>query len=295
MTYRESLPQPASSIALILPRPLRLRQIFLMTTALCGLASPAFAQVCPSPAVVVNSACTVPPGTIITVTPANAFGLNASGALGQITGNGITVNLAAATTTGGLAQSGSTILFKGSTLKTTSTTTATSAGQIGLRSTGTGSTINATGSSITMGPPPGTVTVSNMIGATADNGGALFLTNTPIQMLGGTNGVNNNGLVATGPNSQITFSGGSVTTQSRGSFGALAQGGGLITLNNSAQVTTTGVQTTGTPAIGSHALFATGAGSQINGTDIGVTVSGLLASGARGRAGRLTVPCDHHG
>src|SRR4029077_11874486 len=38
------------------------------------------APVCPSPAVVADASCTVPPGTVITVTPSSAIGLNASGA-----------------------------------------------------------------------------------------------------------------------------------------------------------------------------------------------------------------------
>src|SRR5882672_10015165 len=192
------------------------------------LASNALAQVCPSPVVVVGSACTVTPGTLVTVTPANAIGLNASGSAGQITGNGITANLAAATTTGALAQSGSTIFFNGSTLKTTATTTATSAGHIGFRATGTGSAINATGSTITMGPPGGTVAASSMRGATADSGGILTLANTPIQMLGRTSGVANYGVVATGVDSRASISGGSVTTMSLGSFGVLAQSGGHV-------------------------------------------------------------------
>lgn len=254
--------------------------------AFASLALPgaAFAQACPAPPAVNNTQCVVAPATTLNVTSANAIGLNAAGPLGLITGNGITVNLGAATTTGALAQSGSTIQFNGSTLATTATTTATSAGQIGLRASGTGSTINANGASITMGPPNGTTTASNMVGATAQAGGALNLTNMTLQTLGGVNGLTNHGLIATGTGSAITFSGGSVATRSRGSFGALAQAGGIITLGNGATITTTGVQNTVGP-VGSHGLIATGAGSRITGTDITVNTSGLLASGARAELG----------
>lgn len=245
---------------------------------------PAFGQVCPSPPVANGTACTVAVGTIVTVTPANAAGLNASGTLGQITGNGMTVNLSAATTTGALAQSGSTIIFNGSTLATTSITTATSATQIGLRGTGAGSTITAAGSSITMGPPNGTTIASNMIGAIADSGGALSLNDTSIQMLGGATGLNNNGLVATGANSTASFVGGSISTRSRGSFGAWAQDGGVVTLNNLAQISTTGGATVGT-LIGSHALYASGSNSVINATDVTVATSGGIANGVRADAG----------
>jgi autotransporter family porin len=241
----------------------------------------AAAQVCPSPIVVNNTACTVAPGTIVTVSPANAIGQNASGPLGQITANGITDNLGAATTTGALAQTGATIFFNGSTLTTTATTTATSAGQTGLRSTGTGSTINATGSSVTIGPPNGTTTANNMVGATAENAGGLNLTNTTIRMLGGGNGLNDHGLLATGVNSFINFSGGSISTISRNSIGAWANSGGIISLTNGAQITTTGVLSAGVSPFGSHALLATGAGSQVSGTNIAVNVSGISASGAR--------------
>ena len=254
-----------------------------LATMNCGYA---LAQACPSPPVVNNTQCTVPPATVINVTPAGATGLNASGATGAITANGITLNLAtgstATTTTGGLAQSGSTINFNGSTLRTTATTTATSASHVGLRATGVGSAINAIGSSLTLGPPNGTTTANNMIGATADGGGNVVLQNSNISMLGGAAGLNNNALVATGASSQIFFLDGTISTISRTSFGALAQGGGIITLNG-ATVTTTGA---GTATIaGSHALFATGSGSEISGSNDTINVTGQQASGVRAENG----------
>ena len=231
-----------------------------------------------------NTQCTVAPGTTINVATANGVGLSTSGIPGSITGDGITLNLGAATTTGALARSGATVSFEGSTLKTTATTTATAAGQIGLRSLDTDSSIIVVGSSITMGPPNGTTAASNMIGVIADSGGGLTLANTAIQMLGGTTGVNNSGLVANGANSTIAFSGGSIATLSRGSFDVLAQAGGVITLQSVANITTSGGATTGT-LVGSHALYATGANSIINAADISAKTTGAVADGVRADAG----------
>ncbi|MGO6724673.1 hypothetical protein ACC717_19890 [Rhizobium ruizarguesonis] len=109
--------------------------------------------------------CTVAPGTVTNVAPAGAAGYRAING-GQITADGVTENLGAATTTGAIAESGGTIGFNGNTL----TTTATAAGEIGLRATGIGSAINGTGSTVAMGPPNGTTIASNMRGAIADNG-----------------------------------------------------------------------------------------------------------------------------
>lgn len=180
-----------------------------LTFIMTALAIPvSFAQTtCPTPVTASGTECTVPPGTTITVAPANSVGENAS-AGAEITSNGVTVNLGAATTTGALAQAAASIVFNGSTLVTTATTTATSAGQIGLRALGSGSTINASGSSITMGPANGTTTANGMTGAVAEGGAALFLTNTPITMLGGAAGINNHGVVATGTGSTVSFLGG---------------------------------------------------------------------------------------
>jgi outer membrane autotransporter protein len=247
----------------------------------------AFAQACPSPVVVNNTECTVPPATVINVTPAGATGLNGSGAAGIINANGITLNLAAGstatTTTGGLAQAGSAINFNGSTLQTTTTTTATSANHVGLRATGAGSTINAVGSSLTLGPPNGTTAASNMLGATAEAGSMLDLANTSITMLGGVAGLNNIGLRATGAGSRASYSGGTIATRSQASFGVQAINGGQVTLGGGAIVTTTG---TGSASIaGSHALFATGTGSQITGDTVTATASGNFTNGARVEAG----------
>ncbi len=241
-----------------------------------------FGQACPTPSNVVGVSCTVASGTVTNVAPTSAVGYRAISG-GQITADGVTENLTAATTTGGLAESGGTISFDGSTLATTATTTATSAGQIGLRATGIGSTVGATDSTITIGPPNGTTVASNMRGAISDNGASIALFNSTIRMLGGATGLNNHGLVATGTGSTFSFIRGTIETRSRTSYGVLAENGGIGTLGDGAQVSTTGVGTAAIP--GSHALFATGAGSRIDGTGITVTTAGASANGARAENG----------
>ena len=265
----------------------RLRLQIAATVALLGgMAAPAWsAGVCPAPAVAANTDCTLPPGTIVNVTPTGAIGLNAGGALGQITADGITLNLGAATTTGALALQGAAISFNASTVNTTSVGAAAT-GQIGLRASGAGSNISATGATLDLTPSSGNSL--NMRGATADNGGALTLNGTTVLVTGGANGTGNYGLVASGTGSQLNFSGGSVSTSSRGAFGVLAESGGVVNLSNGAQITAAGAQNTTTLA-GSHALYATGAGSQINATGIAASTSGTNASAALADTGATLV------
>ena len=254
----------------------------LLALATIGLANPSFAQVCPSPVVVNGTVCTVPLGTTVTVTPAGAIGLNASGAGGQINGNGIAVNLGAATTVGVLAQLGATVFFDGSTVATTAITTATAAGQIGLQAIGSGSLIGANGFQATLGPPNGTTAANNLTGVNAQFGGTVRLLAPFITMLGGTTGLNNHALVSDGAGSSIDVVGGTLLTRSRASFGALAQNGGHVLLDQTI-ISTTGV---GTAVIaGGHALVATGSGSQINGADLSIDVVGNFSSGVRAENG----------
>jgi outer membrane autotransporter protein len=221
----------------------------------------------------------------VTVNTVNGVGLNADGALGQITGDSITVNLGAATTTGAMALQGASITFNASTVSTTSVGAAAN-GQIGLRASGGGSNVTATGATIDLTPNTGNTL--NMRGAAADTGGTVTLTNTAVVVTGGGNGTGNYGLAATGPGSQINFSGGSVSTNSRGAFGVLAESGGVVSLSNGAQVTAAGAQNATTLA-GSHALYATGAGSQINATGIAASTTGTNASVALADAGGTLV------
>jgi outer membrane autotransporter protein len=250
-----------------------------------GMAAPAWSVDCPSTAVANNTACTVPSGTTLTANAVTPIGLNASGTLGQIIGDGITINLAAATTTGAMALQGAAISFNASTVTTTSVGAAAN-GQIGLRASGASSNVSATGATLDLTPASGTSL--NMRGATADNGGTLTLNGTTVVVTGGGNGTGNYGLVSTGTGSQINVSGGSVSTNSRGAFGVMAESGGVINLSNGAQITAAGAQNTTTLA-GSHALYATGAGSQINATGIAASTSGTNASAALADAGGTLV------
>jgi len=81
------------------------------------------------------------------------------------------------------------------------------------------------------------------------------------------------------PTAKSIFPGGSVTTQSRGSFGALAKMRSITLTNGRPDLDDWSAD--GYSGGRQPRAIATGAGSQINGTDIGVTVSGLLASDAR--------------
>ncbi|WP_172604482.1 autotransporter outer membrane beta-barrel domain-containing protein [Pseudomonas fluorescens] len=206
--------------------------------------------------------------------------MSANGAAGQIIGDGITVNLGAATTTGAMALTGAVISFNSSVVATTSVGAAAT-GQVGVQASGVGSTVSASNATIDLTPNSGTSL--NMHGATADSGGTVTLSNTTVQVTGGANGTGNYGLVATGSGSQINVTGGSVSTSSRGAFGVLAQDGGAVILSGT-QVTSAGT-TNATTLAGSHTLFATGAGSQISATDVTANASGLNSSAALADAG----------
>lgn len=260
-------------------------QIATAVALLAAMDTPAWAVDCLSPAVANNTSCTVPASTTVTANTVNGIGLNANGALGQIIGDGITVNLGAATTTGAMALQGAAISFNASIVSTTSVG-AVANGQIGLRASGAGSIVTATGATIDLTPNTGNSL--NIRGAASDTGGTLTLTNTTVVVTGGGNGTGNYGLAATGTGSQITFSGGAVSTSSRGAFGVLAESGGVVNLTNGAQITAAGAQNATTLA-GSHALYATGAGSQINATGIAASTSGTNASAALADTGATLV------
>ncbi|WP_396616113.1 autotransporter outer membrane beta-barrel domain-containing protein [Lysobacter soli] len=251
-------------------------------TTLAGLfAFPVLGQVCPTPPVAAGTACTVTPGTTITVTPAGATGLSATGAAGRITGDGITVNLGAASTSGVWAQSDAATTFNSSTLTSTSVGAAAN-GQLGLRATGAGSEIIATGA-MTLSLAPASGTTSNMRAAIAEGGGSITLDTTRVIVRGGANGLGNYGVQAVGAGSSVTARDTQIDTSSRGAFGAIAEGGGLVTLTNTT-ITTAGAQNTTTNA-GSHAMVATGPGSQLLGTNITATTTGTLANLVRADAG----------
>lgn len=243
----------------------------------------ALAQTCPSPAVVIGTSCTVPPGTTVTVTTAGQSGHDASNPGGQIIADGVTVNLGAAATTGAVARDGAIISFNGGNLNTISGGAAAT-GQFGLRATGAGSQVTATVAIVNLANTTGTS--SSMAGVSAETGGTITLAGTSILVRGGTNGIGNHGVQSIGGGSVVRLVGSTVTTQqSRGSFGVVALGGGMVDISQGSQIAASGIQTTGTSPIGSHALFASGAGSAITGANMAASASGTLASGAFAEAG----------
>lgn len=277
---------PASEVDWgVTPQLILLMQVATAVALLGGATAPAWSAACPSPAMASDLSCTVPPGTLLQVTPAGATGLSASGTSGQIIADGVTLNLAAATTTGALALQGASISFNSGLATTTSAATAAT-GQTGLRASGAGSSISATSATLDLTPASGNSL--NMRGAQADAGGALTLSGTEVVVTGGANGTGNYGLVATGAASQINFNGGSVSSNSRGAFGVLAENGGVVNLSGGAQITAAGT-TNATTLAGSHALYATGAGSQISATGISASTSGLNASAALADTGATLI------
>lgn len=196
----------------------------------CGLpllgAGAAQAQACPPGPVAVNgTSCVVPLGSTITVISAATPGLRATNPGGQISANSVTINLgpgaAPRNYIGAEAVDGGVINFDGSTLATVQAAT----GQRGLVSSGAGSHISANGANITLGT--GAVAVTDNLAILASGGGTVFALAANFATLGGGNGSSNHAVVATGTGSRIDLVGGTVSTASRGSFGVLAQGGGM--------------------------------------------------------------------
>ena len=122
----------------------RMRGWIVAAVVLITFPSLAHAQVCPSPAVANNTFCTVPAGTVINVAPANAVGLRSIGSLGSIAADSITINLAATGTRGAFADTGSRITLDNSS------TTGSLANQRGFYALGTGTSIFASNSTITL-------------------------------------------------------------------------------------------------------------------------------------------------
>jgi len=256
----------------------------VLILAAIGFSAPASAQPCPSPVVVTGTPCTVAPGTTVTVTSGAVPGLRATGTGGDITADGITVNLGPGGAVGdrnyvgASAASAGTISLDGSTIKTVQV----AGGQRGIVSSGNGSLVEGTGATITIGL--GATAASDLVAVLAQAGGAVELVNGTVSTLGGANSIGNHGLWATGAGSEISFSGGSVTTVARGSFGTFAEGGASIVLSNGASISTTGLEVTAT-GVGSHAVFASGSGSTVTGTGITLSTAGSTANGARAENG----------
>jgi hypothetical protein len=193
---------------------------------------------------------------------------------GALTADGITENLSGANATGALARTGGTVSFDQSTLRTISSA-ANANGQFGLRAIGSGSTVEAIGSSILM-EPGGTSTPTNLRGVSAEGGGIVILDNTAVRVAGGSNALNNYAVQADGVGSEVRIAAGSIDTSSRSAFGVLASGGGIVTLAGT-QISTAGAQNT-TTLDGSHAMVSRGAGSRVNGTAVIARTSGPLAN-----------------
>ncbi|WP_165188938.1 autotransporter outer membrane beta-barrel domain-containing protein [Caulobacter soli] len=257
--------------------------MLLGTTSIAtfGFGGLALAQTCPTPAVANGASCTVPPGTIINVTTANGVGASASGTGGAIDASGVTIRPAAAGATAALAQSGAAITLNNAVIDTNSVGAAAT-NQRGARAVGLNSTIAANGAAIDMTTASGTA--SNMVGVSAEDQALIALSATRVSMSGGGNGTGNYALQAVGAGSRISFVGGEISTNARGALGVRAVDGGLVTLSGGTQITTAGAQNT-TTLVGSHALIASGATSQITGSGIFASTSGTLANGARAELG----------
>ncbi|EJN40213.1 hypothetical protein PMI38_00300, partial [Pseudomonas sp. GM84] len=215
----------------------------------------------------------------LVVNTADGIGINVSGPHDQAS-----VLLAAARTIGVLAPAASSIGFDHASVVSSALTAANANGQSALVARDGG---QLSGSHVTISLVPqaangAAVTASNMTGVRATGGGKVTLHDAQVTLGGGASALNNQGLVASGKDSHIAFTGGSVSTQSKGSVAALAQEGGSLSLGQGTQITVTGANS---PTTASHALKATGAGSRIDASDIQVQSSAISSSGARAEDG----------
>jgi len=248
----------------------------------CLAAFPIQGQsVCTVPVNVTDMQCAVATGTTLTAA-ASQTGVIASGSSGAVTANDITINLTGAGATGVLVQNGALVTVDNTLVDTTSTAAATVTGQSGLRAIGVGSRITGTGTMVSLGPPASSLS-SNLSGVSAEAGASITLTNATISALGLTNGLDNTAARAVGAGSVVTLTGGSLSTASRGAFGAAALDGGAVSLSGTT-VTTTGIQNV-TTLQGSHALFASGANSRITANLVTASVSGTLTNAVRSDQG----------
>lgn len=244
----------------------------------CLSAFGAHAQsTCSVPVVVSDTQCTVTPSTTLNA-GASQTGVSASGTSGVVTANGITINLTGAGATGVAVQNGALVTTDNTLVDTTATTAATIANQFGLRAIGAGSRITGTLTQILLGPPASGA-ANNLHGVSAEGGGSIDLIDASVSALGGANSVDTNAVQATGAQSRVTLTRGTLQTASRGAFGAAALDGGAVTLTGTT-VNTTGLQNT-TTLQGSHALYANGTGSRITANGISASVSGTLADALR--------------
>lgn len=215
----------------------------------------------------------------IIVNSADGIGISAAGAHDDAS-----VNLGAARTIGVLAEAGSSLGFVRGSVGSSALTAVNANGQTGLLARDN-SQLSGSGVTVSLVPKASNgiaVTASNLTGVAARTGGQVSLRDSAITLGGGVNGQSNHGLVASGADSRLEFAGGSVSTLSKGSIGALAEGGGHLSLSQGSAISVTGASSTSTA---SHGLKATGSGSRIDASDISVTSSGVAASGARAEDG----------
>lgn len=229
----------------------------VLLSALSLGADAAAQTTCPAgPITRVGSACSVTAGSTINVLSAAQPGLDAENAGGQISANGVSLNLGGIGSStprnyvGGLAGNGGRIIFDGGVITTVQAAT----GQHGLVSSGSGSLVTATSSRITLGL---TTTVNDNLGVLAAGGGTVQMITSNVATQGA-GGAGNHALSATGLGSSISFSGGTISTAGRGSFGVHIIGGATATLGPGTSIVTTGTITSGGSAIGSHGLWASG-------------------------------------
>ncbi|MGM4927656.1 autotransporter outer membrane beta-barrel domain-containing protein [Tardiphaga sp. 619_E2_N8_5] len=226
-----------------------------------------------------NTPCTVT-GTINVA--AGATGLSDTGPNVMSTAAAVLVNLNGANTTALLAAQGGTINFDNGTVSST----VAASNRTGLRVTDANSAINASNAAISLTLASGTGNgVSNLIGVNVDNGGAAALNSTTVNVSGLSNGTGIVGMRVAGSGSQLVFNGGSVTAAGRGAIGVLAEAGGVAIIGTGATIAASGAATLSAPVTRSHALFSTGAGSQINGTGINANSAGIGGNAARAEAG----------
>jgi outer membrane autotransporter protein len=241
-----------------------------------GLAGTVHGQTCtPGPVSVNGTACTVTPGSTVTLVMPAQNALYALNTGARITADDVTVQLGAVLNARGLrAEGGGVISFNRGSLSTTGTGV-NAAGQVALYALGAGSEITGTNVSILVGPATGNS--AGNIGILAD-GGRVALQSSTVTTRGAGAVGGNMGLNAVNAG-VITFTGGAVTTNSTNSAGVLAQTGGQVSLSGGTLVQVSG-QTVLNAVLGSHGLQSTGAGSLIKGSGIQIVASGARSDGA---------------
>lgn len=251
--------------------------------------------------VVATSSCTVTQSPLA-ITTAGGNALSATGPSTVVTADGITFNVGAANAAGIFAGGGATVTANQSSVMTTSTTTATTAGQTGIRATDANSAITATGLTVDMRH----ATANNVTGVRAENGAAITLIS-PTISVGAAARQFNYGLVAASGGT-ITATDAAVVAGSNFSNAARVDGGTMFlnggtfrsngqgnatngpapavaVVNGGALTVAPNASGTGTQLIGgglnqAYGLQVTGDGSRA--TVTGATISATGGSGSAG-------------